>query len=822
MTTHNLPHQSTAFIGRTEELAQINSLLADPNCCLLTIVGAGGVGKTRVALQAAAGQIPHFPQGVYFVPLTHVSSTDLLPTAIANALQVSFYGTEDPRVQIIQYLREQQVLLLMDNFEHLLGASDLLTDILQTATKVKFLVTSRERLNVQEEWALTLRGLSYPEDQATDPLANYSAVQLFAQRARQVQAVFSVSENAEAVKTICQQVEGNPLAIELATSWLRALSCHQITARIAGGLDFLTSPLRNVPERHRSLLAVFEQSWNQLLPAEQGVLMRLSVFRGGIDLEAAEQIAGATPVLLARLADKSLIRLNAVGRYELHELLRQYTADKLLAAGEVNPAAQRHAEYFLKLAEGADAHAFGREQIAWFDRLEVEFDNLRTALLSSLQRGNAEIGLRIAAALGWFFSERTHWNEGLDWLERLLAANPDAPASLRAKALYTAEALAGLLEDEPRARALCEQAISLARAANDQQNLAWSLSHLGNYIISDPDKSATLLEESLALFRELGDAMGITHTLIRRAWKAIQEQRDYAYGRALLEEAENPAHQAGDKVLTAWIPYMLGLISCLQDHDLQQAKIRFESSVSLFREARCRFHEPLILLADVEQAMGNTARGQQIYEETLILLRGNMIVHPYLSWVLAGLVSVAISLGQPKRAAHLLGAASSLGLGEKRNSPDVVNFGAGAAAIEEVRNQLGEPAFADAWAAGRTMTPTQIFAYALEGKSTLPETTLADQADDSAGHSRQSASLPLPELLVSERSRRLGFTPEALTAHEQEVLHFIAAGASNRQIAQALGVTVGTVKTYTHRIYQKLDVESRVQAVSRARSLNLI
>ena len=806
MMPHNLPPQSTGFIGRTEELTQIANLLADPGCRLLTLVGAGGIGKTRLALQAAA-QVPYFLQGIYFVPLNSVGSIDLLPTAIANALQVSFYGAEAPRLQIIHYLQEKQLLLLLDNFEHLLEASDLLTDVLLTATKVKFLVTSRERLNVQEEWVLTLEGLLYPEDRMAAPLENYSAVQLFAQRARQVQPNFSLSENAEAVRTICQQVEGNPLAIELAAPWLRAMSCRQIATQIAGSLDFLTTPLRNVQERHRSLRTVFEQSWNQLLPVERSVLMRLSVFRGGFDQEAAEQVAGASLILLAELTDKSLIRLNAGGRYDLHELLRQYAAEKLLKAGKGDTTAQRHGGYFLKLAERADANTFGREQIAWFDRLEVEFDNLRAALLWSQQGGDAEMGLRLAAALGWFFSERTYWNEGLVWLERLLAANPDAPASVRAKAFYSAGALAGLLEDEPRTRAHCEQAIALARSMNDRRAIAWSLCHLGNYIISDPNESAALLEESLAYFRELGDVMGVAHTIIRRAWKAIQEQQDYAYGRALLKEGEILAREAGDKVSIAWIQYMLGLNDCLQDHDLLQARIRFESSVLLFREARCQFHEPTILLADVEQAMGNTARAQRLYEETLMALQGNTIIHPYLSWVVIGLVCVARSLGQLERAAHLLGAANGIGLGEKRNSPDIANFGTGTAAIEEVRDQLGEPAFAEAWAAGRAMTPTQIIAYALDGGNTPREAALTERTDDSAGHSRQAASLPLPELLK---------------ARELEVLRLLAAGFSNREIAQELVLAPSTVKWYVHELLSKLDVANRTQAGVRARELGLL
>ena len=796
MMMHNLPHQSNAFVGRAEELAQISSLLADPNCSLLTIVGAGGVGKSRLALQAAAEQIPRFANGVFFVPLTSVGSTDLLAGAVANALEVSFSGSGDPRLQLVNYLREKQILLLMDNFEHLMDASDLLADILQSAAGVKFLVTSRERLNVREEWVLMLEGLSYPDDQAPCPLESYSAVQLFVQRARQVKADFSLSENSEAVKTICQQVEGIPLAIELAATWLRAMSCRQIAAQISGGLDFLNTPLRNVPERHRSMFAVFQQSWNRLTPAEQAVLMRLSVFRGGFDLEAAEQVAGASLVLLAGLADKSLIRLNAKGRYDLHELLRQFAADKVQEAGEADTNAECHCDYFLTLAERAEAHVFGREQIPWFDRLEVEFDNFRKALLWSLQSGNAETGLRLAAALGWFFSERTYWNEGLDWLERLLAATPDAPASLRAKAFFSAGALAGLLEDVPHTRALCEQALALARSANDRWSVAWSLSHLGNYIINKPDESTAYLEESLAIFRELGDAMGITHALGRRAWKAIQEQRDYAYGRVLLEEGTILTYEVGDKVLTAWLQYFLGLIACFQDNDLRQAGIRFESSMLLFREARCPFLEPIILLGDVEQATGNTARAQRLYEETLISLQKNMILHPYLSWVLAGLVNVRMSLGQLERAAQLLGAANRIGLDEQRNSPDVANFGNGAGAAAALRAQLGEAAFEEAWAAGYGRTPAQIITYALEA------------ADDTANaRPQQTAASPLHD---------------TLKAREIEVLRLLAAGYSNREIAQELILAPSTVKWYVHELLSKLDVTNRTQAGLRARELGLL
>ena len=441
----------------------------------------------------------------------------------------------------------------------------------------------------------------------------------------------------------------------------------------------------------------------------------------------------------------------------------------------------------------------------WFDRLEIEFDNLRTALNWSLQGGNSEAGLCLAAALGWFFSERIYWIEGLDWLQRLLSANPNAPDSLRVKALYSTGVLAGLLDDEPRARALCGQALTLARATNDRRNIAWSLCHMGNYIISDPDESAALLEECLAMFRELGDSMGIAHALGRRAWKAIQEQQDYDYGRVLLEESAILTSEVGDQILTAWQQYFLGLISCLQDNNFQQAKLHFESSMLIFREARCRFHEPRILLADVEQAMGNSKRAELLYKETLISLRENVIIHSYLSWVLVGLVSVAKSLGQLERATKLLGAANNIGIDAKRNSPDVANFGTGAEAIAAVRDQFGETAFAEAWEVGNAMTLAQIINYALEDStSPIVETET------------------IKKLSASDLAQSPNNASQLLGDRKLEILSLVAEGLSNREIAERLVLAMSTVKWYINEIFSKLSVNNRTQAVAQARELGLL
>jgi predicted ATPase/DNA-binding CsgD family transcriptional regulator len=792
-TIPNLPHQSTPFIGRHRELGEIAVRLPDPACRLLTLLGPDGIGKTRLALQAAAEQLPHFADGVHFVALAPISSPDLIASALAGALQFSFFGSEDPAIQIIHYLSEKHMLLVMDNFEHLLEGTGLLTDILQAANGIKILATSRERLNVQEEWVFSVDGLSFPSELSNTSLEGYGAVQLFVQRARQVQAHFSLDENAQAVQAICQQVEGMPLGLELASSWLRVMSCRQIAAQMASSLDFLTTPLRNVPERHRSLRAVFEQSWSLLSGDEQAALMKLSVFRGGFDREAAERVAGASLPLLAGLADKSLLRMNATERYDLHELLRQYAADKLLDAGMMITAVQQHLDYFLNLAERAEVNQFGRGQIAWFDRLEVEFDNLRAALVRSME---TETGLHLAGALGWFFSERAHLSEGLDWLKQTLAANEDAPASLRAKALHSAGGLAGHLGDDGRAHALCEQALIVARATNDRWNVAWSLNHLAIWYTTqaDFDQAAALLDESLALFRVINDPMGITHTLIRRAWSAI-DQGDYPYARELVEEALILAREADDTITTAWVFYVLGIVSWRYDHDFRQAAIQYERSLSLFREARFILGVPhtLIALAGIEQATGNHARAQKLYVEGMIWLWERRLNHYLLDVGIVGLASIARVRGQWIRVARLLGAADAIRLVKHAGLfPTLYTLDTD---VTSVRTQLGEAAFAEAWAVGKAMTREQAVTYALQSEELEMTYPL------------QATNQPLTN---------------PLTKREIEILHLMAEGLSNREIAEGLIIAVGTVKWYGSQICSKLQARNRVQAIARARELNIL
>jgi predicted ATPase/DNA-binding CsgD family transcriptional regulator len=800
MAVSHLPPQATSFIGRNRELVDIAALLANPNCRLLTLIGAGGIGKTRLALQAAGDLVAHFPHGACLVPLASVGSVELLAAAFINALQMTPNGSDDLRLQLIRFLSQKHMLLVLDNFEHLLDGVSLLTDVLRAAPGLKLLVTSRERLNVQEEWVLTLDGLSFPRD-GDDSLESFSAVQLFVQRAQQVQAGFSLSQNAEAVKTICQRVEGMPLGLELAATWLRAMSCRQIAVQMTTGIDFLTTPLRNVPERHRSLHAVFEQSWQMLSDREQDVLKRVSVFRGGFDLEAAGEIAGATLPLLASLTDKSLIRLNPDGHYDMHELLRQYAADKMTAE-EVLLTTRRHLTYFLNLARQAQAHQFGREQTRWFDRLEGEIHNLRAALAWSLQSEEAEEGLRLVAALKWFFGWRSYWIEGLSWMERLLAISAETPDVLRAEVLQCAGSIAGASEDYPRAEALLGASLALLRATNDPLNLAWTLSEIGFRLrpIQTREQSTAQLDESLTLFQQVGDPMGVIYGLIRRGWVALI-WRDLAFARSMLAKALLRAHSASDKISTALVSMLLGMID-LEQNDLVTAATRFENTLTLFEEA----HSPIYIgfarfhLGELALAKGDLALAQSLYEQSLLKFRETLPNGLVVDAVFASLATIARRRGKLERATRLLAAGEN---GAEKHSPldsIVVTFHRD---IAEVRSQMGDTAFTEAWARGKAMTREQALAYAVQSDSPL-----ADSADSA---SRRPSRTPTYPSLV-----------EALSDRELEVLRLVADGMSNAEIAYKLSLSVGTVKVHTRNIYGKLGVSSRTQAVAEAQKLKLL
>jgi len=393
---HNLPPQPTAFVGREAELAKIASFLNNPLAQLLTLVGPGGIGKTRLALQAAARCVEpeanleqRFSDGVFFVSLAadeamaSGEAQSSLIAAIATTLRFDSYGPMLPQAQLLNHLREKDMLLILDNLEQLIPEARQLGHLLRFAPRVKLLVTSRARLNLQEEWLMEVPGLNVPSTAVPpESLAAYSAVALFVQQARRVLAGFTFSEaETESVIRVCQLVEGVPLGIELAASWLRMLTCKEIAVEIEQGLDFLTTSLQNVPERHRSLRAVFDYSWDLLSPAEQETFRQLAVFRGGFHRQAAARVVAAASLpMLAGLVDKSLLRRDAAGRYEIHDLLRRYAEEKLSADPmESERVRDRHCHYYAELMVAHQAGLKGEDVSEALTTLNVERDNVRAA-----------------------------------------------------------------------------------------------------------------------------------------------------------------------------------------------------------------------------------------------------------------------------------------------------------------------------------------------------------------------------------------------------------------------------------------------------------
>lgn len=397
---HNLPAQVTPFVGREVELVQLGLRLRDPTCRLLTLVGPGGMGKTRLAVEAASLTMqtlatdplapPKFKDGVYFVTLADVSASESLPLALAAILQLSLYHPHQAsKQQLFAYLADKALLLVLDNFEHLLAQADFVAKLLQAAPKLNIMITSHQRLNVPGEWIFEVPGLPYPAGSQFDNAEEYSAVQLFVQSARRVNGSFALTtQELPAVVRICQQVEGMPLALELAASWMRVLSASEVADEIEQNLTILTTSLPSVPERQRSLLAIFEHAWERLAGLEQEVFEQLTVFRGGFRRDAAAAVAAANLPILLALLDKSMLRKDSSGRFQVYELLRQFAATRLAAkATSAALIRDRHCTHYLIFLQQQGERLIGKTQGAAVAEILVELENVRAAWLWAAQTG---------------------------------------------------------------------------------------------------------------------------------------------------------------------------------------------------------------------------------------------------------------------------------------------------------------------------------------------------------------------------------------------------------------------------------------------------
>lgn len=406
----NLPIFPTPLIGRERQVEQLSQLLRDPQCRLLTLVGAGGIGKTRLAIETASNTQTVFTDGVYFVPLASANSIRLVVPVIADSVGFVFHPASraDPKTQLFGYLKEKHALLLADNLEQLLTEPgiELLAELLSNASQVKLLATSRESLGLQEEWAFQVQGLPIPDNLSAEGSAQNTSVELFLQRARRAHVGFNATrEDYPVIVRICQLVDGNPLGIELAAAWVRTLSCDEIAKEIERGLDFLRVSARDLPPRHRSMRAVFDHSWKLLTEEEQRVLSRLSVFRGGFRREAAEQVAEATLPVLSTLVTKSLIHRSGAGRYDLHELIRQYAAERFTERPEEQAEIwARHGRYYLTWISAREATLISSRQKECIEQLTFEIDNVRQAWEWAIDQRLIEL-LQLAAWPLWYSYE---------------------------------------------------------------------------------------------------------------------------------------------------------------------------------------------------------------------------------------------------------------------------------------------------------------------------------------------------------------------------------------------------------------------------------
>jgi len=416
--THALPAEPTPFIGRAEELAEIHHLLAETR--LLTLTGTGGIGKTRLALQAASDLHDEFEEGVFFVSLAPISSGKYIVQAIAEAIGFPLSTEVAPIDQLLSHLRRRQLLLVMDNFEHLLGDADIVAKILQAAPKVKVLATSREKLKLHGETALTVKGMGLSDQKTpTDP-QDYGAIELFLHSIRRVHPRFDPkADDMNHFAHICRLVEGLPLAIELAAGWINVLSPEELAGEIQRGLDILTSEIRDVPERHHSMRAVFDQSWSLLEQTEREAFMRLSAFRGGFTLEAGQAVTGVSLQLLAGLVNKSFLRHNPIsGRFEIHELLRQYAQEQLEETPEDTVTAlEAHAAYFANFMERRWGHLRDHRQKAALAEIDADLENIRTAWRYRVEQVNA-LQMRMFVNSFWLVYWFKGWNHGGEELFR--------------------------------------------------------------------------------------------------------------------------------------------------------------------------------------------------------------------------------------------------------------------------------------------------------------------------------------------------------------------------------------------------------------------
>jgi len=629
---NNLPILPTPLIGRAREIKELHSLLRDSQCRMLTLVGLGGIGKTRLALEAASQIESDFKDGVYFVPLAAVNSSRFVIPVIADSIGFNFQGASptDPKTQLINYLKAKCVLLLIDNLEHLLSESDVtdfLGELIRQAPHIKLLTTSRESLNLQGEWVFEVHGLPVPENDVTEG----TSVELFLQRARRAHVEFSAAtDDYPAILRICTLVDGIPLGIELAAAWVRTLSCMEIAKEIEHGLDFLSTSVRDLPGRHRSMRAVFDHSWKLLSNEEQSVLSRLSVFHGKFSRTAAEQVAGATLSTLSSLVTKTLIRRSEDGRYDLHELLRQYAENRAQAEPEdFEITKSRHSTYYLQLVHSLEQPLIGLEQLSARAEFVANMENIRPAWDYAVERDQVEIMKDSINSFWNFFESHTWYHEGnatfglaADKIDRAYGgiSHMDTAHIILYEYLRCCQAWCCLHVGKiQEALNFLDEGIEILRAKGAMAELSRSLHYWGviHWQVGEYAKALEIFQEKrlLDLQGEVPWNLGIAYGnlgMVTETMGLLEESRDH------FQNAISISRSLGDLRLLGIGLFYLGSVKN-KIGLTQEGKAHLYESLEISRSIRERFGISMACnsLGLILQKENNLVEAQQMFQEGL-------------------------------------------------------------------------------------------------------------------------------------------------------------------------------------------------------------
>ena len=681
------PAPPTPLLGRDEELAFITARLRDSGCRIVTLTGPGGVGKTHLSLQAAQILGDAFDDGVVFISLAAISDSELVLPTIARSLDVRQVPDQSLFNSIVATLRTQHLLLLLDNFEQVASAAPRLSDLLAYVPGLKLLITSRAALRLRAEQELVVAPLALPAPPWTAAsIARYPSIALFVQRVQASIPRFVLAEsNAGTVAEICTRLDGLPLAIELAAARVKLLPAQQLLQRLNRRLDILTGGMQDLPARHQTLRHTLDWSYDLLQTHEQQLFARLAIFVGGSTLEAVEticQLADDRPIGildgLQALVAHSLLRQtvgeDGMPRFSMLETIREYSIERLHASGKADAIRERHAAYYLRLAEQAAPElAGGAAQVTWFARVASELDNIRTVRGWAMERCEAMVALRLGVALREFWMTRAYVREGRAWLESALALDDHASGAgddaLRGKALTTAGWLAANERDYAAAETLFQHSLALAHRTEEPQQISAVLSDLGQAarMQGDLKRAAALYKEALALSREIGDTRGVAWTLCNLGMIAHATRDDGAVA-PLLEEGIAVSQALGDYICKAWCLTFLARVTKDQGHYRQSAAI---------------FAETLAIFRDVGHADG-------------------------MAFTLEGRAGLAAAWGDPRSAARLFGAAEALREAINRPQPPYERD------LETTLVDLDSPLWQAAWREGRTTPIEHVIAGVLE------------------------------------------------------------------------------------------------------------